>query len=76
MTILLTALADQIFCGTNLPVLIILLLNVDYLSSIPFLAYHEVNAPLEPLMTILTHETFQNFYMVWSISANSCLKLE
>ena len=51
MTLLLTALADQIPCGTNLPVVIFLLLNVDFLSLTAFLLYHQVNAALETLMT-------------------------
>lgn len=51
MTLLLTALADHIPCGTNLPVVVSLLLNVYYLSLVPFLIYHKVNAALEPLIT-------------------------
>lgn len=36
VTVLLTTLPDQVACGTNLPAVIFLLLNVDYLSLIPF----------------------------------------
>lgn len=51
MTLLLTALADQIPRGTNLPV-VIFLPNVDYLSLILYVINHRVNAALEPLMTM------------------------
>ena len=49
MTLLLTALADQIPRGTNLPV-VIFLPNVDYL--ILYVINHRVNAALELLMTM------------------------
>lgn len=80
MTLLLTALADQIPCGTNLPVVIFLLLNVDYLSLIAFFFFFTISQSKCRFGNFNDHLTYEIYFRIstWFvfIGASSCLKLE
>lgn len=77
MTLSLTALADQIPCGTNLPIVIFPLLNVDDLSLIPFFNVSQIKCSFENFNDHLTHEThFRVSSWFGFIGTNSWSKLE